>query len=167
MEILVGSGGGVMVVDEAWTFLSSSEGLAALQQIGREGRSLNLLPIFATQRVDDLLRDGVDMEGYMSRVMVMKLTDDREARAALKLCGLEQTPDRIAWLRNAGPRNGRPAMGLHRDLQKRHSAVLVGPVPPAAHQAFTTNPSERRELDKGAALTVLGDSVGGARPEEF
>jgi len=159
MEILVGSGGGVMVVDEAWTFLSSSEGLAALQQIGREGRSLNLLPIFATQRVDDLLRDGVDMEGYMSRVMVMKLTDDREARAALKLCGLEQTEERVRWLRSAGPRDGRPAMGLHRDLRKRHSAVYVGPVPPAAHQAFTTNPAERRDLDRP---TRRFDEVGSA-----
>jgi len=164
MEILVGSGGGVMVVDEAWTFLSSSEGLAALQQIGREGRSLNLLPIFATQRVDDLLRDGVDMEGYMSRVMVMKLTDDREARAALKLCGLEQTEERVRWLRSAGPRDGRPAMGLHRDLRKRHSAVYVGPVPPAAHQAFTTNPAERRELDRPTQRfdevdPVLGDQT--------
>jgi hypothetical protein len=146
MEILVGSGGGVMVVDEAWTFLSSSEGLAALQQIGREGRSLNLLPIFATQRVDDLLKDGIDMEGYMSRIMVMKLTDDREARAALKLCGLDQTEERIRWLRNAGPREGRPAMGLHRDLAKRHAAVYVGPVPPSAHMAFTTNPAERQVL---------------------
>jgi hypothetical protein len=146
MEILVGSGGGVMIVDEAWTFLSSSEGLAALQQIGREGRSLNLLPIFATQRVDDLLREGIDMEGYMSRVMVMKLTDEREAAAALKLCGLEPSQDRIRWLRHAGPKGGRPAMGLHRDLSKRHSALYVGPVPPAAHIAFTTNPQERKEL---------------------
>jgi hypothetical protein len=157
MEILVGSGGGVMVVDEAWTFLSSSEGLAALQQIGREGRSLNLLPIFATQRVDDLLRDGVDMEGYMSRVMVMKLTDAREARAALTLCGLEPTEDRVRWLRAAGPKDGRPAMGLHRDLTKRHAAVYIGPVPPAAHVAYTTNPTERRELGMDLGTGTFGD----------
>jgi hypothetical protein len=103
--------------------------------------------VFATQRVDDLLREGVDMEGYMSRVMVMKLTDEREARAALQLCGLQANEQRIRWLRNAGPRPGRPAMGLHRDLFRRHAAVYIGPVPPAAHQAFTTNPAERRLLD--------------------
>ena len=162
MEILVGSGGGVMVVDEAWTFLSSSEGLAALQQIGREGRSLNLLPVFATQRVDDLLKDGIDMEGYMSRVLVMKLTDEREARAALKLCGLAQTDERVRWLRNAGPKDGRPAMGLHRDLTKRHSAVYIGPVPPAAHVAFTTNPAERKEiarLEDEAGSIGFGDDL--------
>ena len=157
MEILVASGGGVLIVDEAWTFLSSSEGLAALQQLGREGRSLGLLPIFATQRVADLIKDGVDMEGYISRVMVMKLTDEREADAALQLCGLETTQERIAFLRNAGAvratadNPGRPAMGVHRDLQDRHAAVWIGPVPPSAHEAFTTNPEERRERDERRA----------------
>jgi len=157
MEILVASGGGVLVVDEAWTFLSSAEGLAALQQLGREGRSLGLLPIFATQRVADLIKDGVDMEGYISRVMVMKLSDEREADAALKLCGLETTPERIAFLRSAGAvratadNPGRPAMGIHRDLQDRHAAVWIGPVPPSAHEAFTTNPEERRERDERKA----------------
>jgi hypothetical protein len=169
MEILVTSGGGVMVVDEAWTFLSSNEGLGALQQLGREGRSLNLLPIFATQRIDDLIKEGVDMESYISRVMVMKLTDEREALAAMKLCRLEATPDRIAFLRNAGPIRasedspGRPAVGLHRDLRDRHAAVFIGPVPPSAHEAFTTNPEERRARDeKRARERGIGDVDGPA-----
>lgn len=149
LEMLASAKGGVLIVDEAWTFLSQSEGLAALQQIGREGRSLNILPIFATQRVADLIKEGVDMEGYLSRVFVMKLTEEREARAALQLCGLEATPERIAWLRQAGPRRGengqpsRPALALHRDLKNRHSALMIGPVPPAAAEAFSTNPAER------------------------
>jgi len=154
MEILVRSGGGVLVVDEAWTFLSHDEGLAALQQLGREGRSLNLLPIFATQRIADLLREGVDMESYISRVMVMKLTDEREARAAFKICGLEATPARINFLRGAQAQPAtedspmRPAMGIHRDLRDRHAAVYVGPLPQSAHEAFTTNPEERRQRDE-------------------
>ena len=157
MEILVGSGGGMLMVDEAWTYLSSSEGLASLQQIGREGRSLNLLPVFATQRVDDLVREGVDMESYLSRVMVMKLNDPREATAAFTLCGLEPTDARINWLRSAGPRPeqdgqpGRPSMGVLRDLNGRHAPVYVGPVPPRAHQAFTTNPAERAIIENANA----------------
>jgi hypothetical protein len=151
MEILVNSSGGVLIVDEAWTFLSHSEGLAALQQIGREGRSLNLLPIFATQRIADLVNEGIDMESYISRVMVMKLTEEREAIAALKLCGLEPTQARINYLKTANAQRpsdgnpGRPAVGLHRDLYGRHAAVWIGPVPPAVHEAFTTNPEERAE----------------------
>ena len=149
MEMLAASQGGTIIVDEAWTFLSSSEGLATVQRLGRLGRSQNILPIFATQRVDDLLREGVDMEGYLSRVFVMKLNDEREARAALRLCGLAPTTERIAWLRQAGPRKaenglpGRPAFAIHKDLNGRHAAVLIGPTPPAAAEAFSTNPEER------------------------
>lgn len=163
MEILVASSGGVLVVDEAWTFLSHSEGLAALQQIGREGRSLNLLPIFATQRIADLVSEGIDMESYISRVMVMKLTDEREAIAALKLCGLEPTPARISFLRTASAIRasegvaGRPAVGLHRDQYGRHAAVFVGPVPPSVHEAFTTNPEERKTRNTRAEAQRLAD----------
>jgi hypothetical protein len=147
MEILAGSGGGVLVVDEAWTFLSHSEGLAAMQQLGREGRSQNLLLIFATQRIADLTKEGIDMEAYLSRVIVMKLTDPVEATAALTLCGLEATNERIAFLRTANAQRGvnaRPAVGLHRDLRGRHAAVFIGPVPASVHEAFTTNPEERK-----------------------
>ena len=149
MEILSKSGGGVFILDEAWTFLNSPDGLAAVQQLGREGRSLNLLPIFITQRVADLIKDGIDMESYLSRVLVLKLTDENEARAALKLCRLEATDSRISWLRNIGPRKGETmrenvaARGLLRDLNDRHSALMLGPIPPDAHEAFTTNPEER------------------------
>ena len=174
MEILVGSGGGVMIVDEAWTFLSSSEGLASLQQIGREGRSLNLLPIFATQRVNDLIKDGVDMESYMSRVMVMKLSDPKEAAAAFRLCGLEPTEPRTRWLAGANPRPpsdgrpARPAMGILRDLSGRHAPVFVGPVPPVAHTAFTTNPKERQDLEasrSAAAHQPVFEPLGGVGPQ--
>lgn len=154
LEILAASKGGVLVVDEAWMFLQSSEGLAALQSLGRMGRSQNILPIFATQRVDDLLKEGVDMEGYLSRVFVLQLADEREARAALRLCRLEPTQGRINWLRTAGPRRregdrpGRAAMGLHRDLQGRHSAVLFGPVPEDVRLAISTNPEDRQARDR-------------------
>jgi hypothetical protein len=157
LEILMFSEGGVLIVDEAWTFLSHSEGLAALQLIGREGRSRNILPIFATQQVADLVREGIDMESYISRVMVMELRKVEEAEAALTLCGLEPTPERVRWLRQAGPQPGnserafRPAMGIHRDLQDRHAAMYVGPVPPGVVEDFTTNPEERRRRDTSRA----------------
>lgn len=171
MEILANASGGVIVVDEAWMYLQSSEGLAAVQSFGRLGRSKNILPIFATQRIDDLLKAGVDMEGYLSRVLVLKLSEEREAAAALKLCGLEATPGRIDWLRKAGARYDddgnllRGAMGLHRDLQNRHSAVLIGPVPETARLAFSTNPEDRRrrasmKAVQNAAELAAGLAVG-------
>ena len=157
LELLGNNDGGVMIVDEAWMFLQSSAGLAALQSIGRLGRSKNILPIFATQRVDDVLKEGVDMQSYLSRVLCMKLTDPREAKAALKLCGVEATEARIDWLRNAGSvydSEGnllRGAMGLHKDLDDRHAAVMIGPFPEYARQAFSTNPEERRARKEAQA----------------
>lgn len=167
LEILARSGGGVMMLDEAWTFLSSSEGLAALQTLGREGRSQNILPVFATQRVADLLDN--DLEGYLSRVFVMKLMEDREAEAALKLCGLAPTAERVNWLKTCGPkppegdRPFQPAVAIHRDLDNRHAAVLVAPVPPEAQEAWSTNPEDRRlrverKVAQAAAAETLSES---------
>ena len=153
LEMLSLSNGGVFILDEAWTFLSSSDGLSVMEQLGREGRSLNILPIFITQRVLDLVKDGVNMDSYLSRVLVLKLTDEREAAAALQMCGLEVTTARLQWLRSAGPVTGedgipsRPSRGLHRDLNDRHAAVIIGPVPEEAHMAFTTNPLEINRRD--------------------
>ena len=150
MEILARTGGGVLIVDEAWTFLSHREGLAALQQLGREGRSLNVFPIFCTQKIADIL--SADMESYLSRIFVMALQEEKEAAAALSLCGLKATPARLNWLRQAGPRAksgeqpAQVAQALHKDLQNKHSAVWLGPTPEYAREAFTTNPAERESI---------------------
>ena len=160
LEMLSLAGGGVLIVDEAWTFLSSTEGLAALTQLGREGRSLRLLPIFATQRVADVLNK--DMESYISRVFCLKLKDPKDAAAALDLCGLEPTPSRIAWLANCGPTApagldpGKPAMSLHRDIKDRHSAVMIWPIPENIKLAISTNPADRARRDNIADPSLNG-----------
>lgn len=165
LEMLALAGGGILIVDEAWTFLSSTEGLAALTQLGREGRSLQILPIFATQRVADII--GRDMESYISRVFCLKLTDPKDAAAALELCGLEPTPSRIQWLGNCGPVSptafdpGKPAMSLHRDLKDRHSAVLIWPVPDRVKRAISTNPADRASRAASANSLSANPSANG------
>jgi hypothetical protein len=165
LEILMLSHGGVLVVDEAWTFLGYSEGLAALTQLGREGRSLNILPIFATQRVADVV--SRDMESYLSRVFCLRLSDERDAKVALELCGLEPSLSRINWLKNCGPRAAttespaRPAMALHRDLRDRHSAVMIWPVPEEMRRAISTNPLDREKREEDAD----GPGTGGVEGE--
>lgn len=158
MEILGSMHGGVLILDEAWTFLAHQTGREALQQLGREGRSLNILPIFCTQRVADLLQ--YDMEGYLSRVLVMKLQEEREANAALELCGIEPTAARRQMLGKAAPQQGEDgktqwAMAVHRDLQGRHASVLIGPFPDYVYDAFTTNPVERRLIQEQLAARAV------------
>lgn len=150
LELLASGDGGMLVIDEAWTFLQSAEGRSALNSLGRLGRSQNILPIFASQRIADLLNDGVDMESYISRVLALKMVDPVEQAAALRLVGLEATEDRLRWLADAGPKRGedgtpgRPAFGLLRDLDNRHSALMVGPIPEDLRLALSTNPQDRK-----------------------
>lgn len=159
IETLRRAKGGAFFLDEAWTLLESQEGLAMLQELGREGRSRGIAAVFATQRVNDLIRDGVNMESHLSRVFVMKLNEAAEQRAAMLLCGLKATPDRLEFNRHSNPqppkgdRPGRAAWCIHRDLQGRHSAVMVGPFPSAAHTAYLTNPDEDAALGRSDAPT--------------
>ncbi|WP_395105146.1 ATP-binding protein [Actinomadura sp. SCN-SB] len=169
LEILISNRSGVLVVDEAWTFLSQAEGLASLQRISREGRSLNILPVFLTQRIADVVTK--DLESYLSRVLVLKLNERKEAEAALSLCGLQPTPERIADLREFGPlppENGEPgrwARGIFRDLAGRHAQVVLGPTPPEAAAAYSTHPEDRRKREERRAAAARAEH-GAAAPSE-
>ena len=147
-------GGGVLILDEAHVFLSSADGRAMLQRLGREGRSQRILPILATQRIADVVGDGMDMESYLGRVIAMKMTDPREIETSLRLCGLEPTKDMSDWLMSAGPqRQGahqRPAMALYRDMDRRCGGILVGPVPDEIALAFSTNVLDREQASLAA-----------------
>lgn len=181
LEILIANRSGVLLVDEAWTFLSQAEGLASLQRISRQGRSLNILPVFLTQRIADVVTK--DLESYLSRVMVLKLNEEKEAKAALSLCGLKPTPQRLAELREFGPlpatedRPARWARGIFRDLANRHAQVVLGPTPSEAADAYSTNPAdrarreerkrEREAAEREAAVHVAsGPSAASEAPEE-
>ncbi|MGI8330895.1 ATP-binding protein [Actinomadura scrupuli] len=152
LEILIANRSGLLLVDEAWTFLSQAEGLASLQRISREGRSLNVLPVFLTQRIADVVTK--DLESYLSRVLVLKLNEKKEAETALRLCGLQATPSRLAELREFGPlppERGKPARwarGIFRDLNGRHAQVVLGPTPPDAAAAYSTNPQDRQKREQ-------------------
>lgn len=166
LEILASGGGGILVVDEAWTFLGHPQGLNALQQLGRMGRSQGLLPIFATQRLADLR--SAELESYFSRFFALRLTDQREATAALNMLGLTASEGRLGWLAQAGSKRpddgegpGRPAMALHRDLEGQVSAVLLGPTPRDAAAAFSTNLADRRRQTQDSQPDALPDGAAG------
>lgn len=155
LEVSAGGGGGVVIIDEAWTLLAQPEGRAALEAVGREGRSLNVLPILATQRIADVIER--ELEGLLSRVVTLSLREPKEAAAALRLCGLEPTEARIAWLASCGPRREgdtiRPAQAIHRDLTGSRGVIVVGPVPDRAKAAFETNPDLRGRRDSESATS--------------
>ena len=67
---------------------------------------------------------------------------------------LEPTEDRLAFLRNAGPRRGgngmpsRSALGIFRDLYDRHAVISIGPVPEHVRLAMSTNRDDRQLRDQ-------------------
>ena len=146
--ILSLSDGGVMATDEAHTVLGHADTVQLNNKMMREGRSLNVGLIYASQLPSDVLSKG--METYISRVFAMALEDDAEAAAAIRLVGFDVTEDRIQMLRDAGPRRetadhpARAAVSLHRDLHGRRSAVLHDPIPERVFRAFSTNVDDRR-----------------------
>lgn len=152
LEQMFESGGGVLILDEAHVFLGSQEGRAIIQRLGREGRSQQILPILATQRISDVIAEGVDMGSYLGRVLVMKMTDDIEAKAALEVCKLLSTPERMAMLRQFGPIRGeRGSYAFYRDLKDRCSLIGIGPIPDDIAELFSTNPLDRKARAEKAA----------------
>lgn len=155
--------GGVMATDEAHTVLGHADTVQLNNKMMREGRSLNVGLVYASQLPSDVLSKG--METYISRVFAMALEDDVEAAAAIRLVGFEVTDDRIRMLRDAGPRRpsadspGRAAVSLHRDLAGRRSAVLHDPIPERLFRAFSTNVDDRRARRDRSATTPATEEV--------
>ena len=96
------------------------------------------------------------MGSYMGRVMVMKMTDDVEAQAALEVCKLLPTPERMAMLRQFGPIRGeRGSYAFYRDLLDRCSLVGIGPIPQDIAELFSTNPLDRKAREAKAKEAAL------------
>lgn len=135
LEILLGSDGrGFFATDEAWALLSWQEGLDFITRLGKEGRSQGITLALATHLIAEVA--GRDLVGYLGRIFTGMLKDKVQAAAALSLCGVEATDERMEWLRTEcgpeapNPKKGTPAHPstfLHRDLDGRHAPVMVAP----------------------------------------
>ncbi|MEJ7648604.1 MAG: ATP-binding protein [Nakamurella sp.] len=165
---------GVLHLDEAWTVLSA--GKSEMDQIGRTARSLRVLPILYTQRCTDAL--NADLTGYISRVLILPMTDHDEARAACILGGLEPTAERIAALSAKATigespnwrsmralrdpvtgKNLRGAIGFYCDLNGQAIPVEVK-IPPSFLALASTNADDmmRRSMlmEKQQEASILG-----------
>ena len=147
---------GVMHLDEAWVVLGA--GVAEMDAIGRTARSLRVLPILYTQKCTDPLRAG--LAGYISRILILPIEDEHEARAACGLARLEPTADRIRRI-TAKARTGnapnwdsmralrdpatgetlRGAVAIYCDLAGRAVPTEIT-IPPAFLALASTNPGD-------------------------
>lgn len=118
---------GVVLFDEGWIFLGS--GRAEMEAMGRLARSQQVFPIIFTQRTQDALK--AELEGYISRGVILPIEDQKEAAAALKLFNLEATPERMTRITgkatrgDAGADRGAPNWNSFRALRDPRTKKVV------------------------------------------
>lgn len=122
----------VVLFDEAWFLLSTSQGLGLVNRLIRLARAFNATVLLATQQLADL----GDLSDLVGTYFIFGQESDTEARRALQLLGLEpDDPARVAQLKEQ--RRGRCLM---RDLDGRVGEVQFDMADPQLLAAFNTTP---------------------------
>jgi hypothetical protein len=126
-----------IVLDEAWFLLSTAQGRALINRLVRLGRAFNTTILIVTQRLEDL---GEDLADLIGTFFLFGQESDREARAALRLIGLDADDDGLV----ARVRSMRRGRCLMRDLAGRVGEVQFDPVFAELIDAFDTTPTAAR-----------------------
>jgi hypothetical protein len=124
----------VVLLDEAWFLLASTQGRALLNRLVRLGRAYNATVLLATQRLEDL----GDLSDLVGTYFVFGQESDRESRRALGLLGLDPDDPALA----ARLKEFRRGRCLMRDLDGRVGEVQIDPAVPGLLEALDTTPRE-------------------------
>lgn len=126
----------IVLLDEAWFLLASTQGRLLLNRLVRLGRAMNATILIATQRLDDL----GDLSELIGTYLIFGLASLAEAERALALLGLDPG-DALLRSRLTEYRRGRCLM---RDLDGRIGELQVDPVFPELLTALETTPGKRQ-----------------------
>lgn len=127
----------VLLFDEVWTFLGDAAGLALLSRISRIARSLNTLPLLATQVGDEIGQ----LAALVGCVFAFGVETEDEAARLLKVVGLDAA-DGARRRQIMGFRRGRCFL---RDYEGRIAPVQVDPADPRILTQLDTTPPSRAE----------------------
>lgn len=122
----------VVLLDEAWFLLASTQGRSLISRLVLLGRAFNATVLLATQ----LLAHVGDLSDLIGTYLVFGQESDAEAQRALSQIGLDPD-DRGLVARLRGYRHGRCLM---RDLDGRVGELQVDLVFDELHAAFNTTP---------------------------
>jgi hypothetical protein len=146
----------IVLLDEAWFLLASTQGRLLLNRLVRLGRSMNATVLLATQRLADL----GDLSELIGVWLIFGQTSDAEAERALAMVGLDPT-DRELRGRLVENRRGRC---LERDLDGRVGELQVD-LPDSLLEALDTTPNAKApevQLDLPDSLPEAGAPNGKA-----
>lgn len=123
-----------LVVDEAWAMLGVPAGARLLQEIERMGRSMNTVPIYATQNAKDFADE--EIRNNLGLLFAFRAEDLREIRDVLQLVGLD--PDDQGLQEQV--RGLTSGWCFHRDIEGRAGIMRVEVVPHGNLRIFSTTP---------------------------
>lgn len=135
IKSLVDAGKGIFVLDEAWVFMGTQVGRSFIDRIARMSRTWNVLPIFCTQQIGDIM-DSLNFESLLSRVLCMEHHATHDGIVALQLAGLhpeDENDHRVQFLTDCRAKKMedgevRAAMGIYKDLKNRHDYIAIAPL---------------------------------------
>lgn len=107
----------VVLLDEAWFLLSSTQGRSLINRLVRLGRAFNATVLLATQRLEDL----GDLSDLVGTYLIFGQESDAEAARALELIGLDPSDRGLV----ARVRSYRQGLCLMRDLDGRVGELQV------------------------------------------
>lgn len=141
--LLERAGGGILIADEAYTFLKFPAAATTLDRIALQGRSLNIKPMFFSQKATHF--DGTALSPV--QIILNKIKNPDEAALGLTMAGFDPTEQRIRILAQAGATKTQRPMAYFMDIKNRHGLMRMGPVTAKLHRQFSTNRLDRLERD--------------------
>ncbi|MDB4896514.1 MAG: hypothetical protein JWN15_2776, partial [Firmicutes bacterium] len=131
----------IVLLDEAWALMASSQGRGLVSHLLRTGRAMNNAVYLVTQNVADLLDETV--KNNIGAKFIFRSFDSQEIEKVLQFLNLEPEQENILALRQL-----ETGQALFQDLQGRVGVVTLDAVFPHLARAFDTRPAAPGE--KGA-----------------
>ncbi|PWI56647.1 hypothetical protein BM613_12735 [Sulfoacidibacillus thermotolerans] len=131
----------VMILDEAWKLRKFSQGVDLVDNLLRQSRSLNIVPIMLMQNATDFKEWGESIDGLFAWRFILRMNSQTETAAALQLVGLEQE-DSHEWSRIFS--DFQAGEGLVVDALGRTQRMRVHVKPSVALKWFDTTPKSEK-----------------------
>jgi len=128
----------IVLLDEAWALMASTQGKALVSHLLRTGRAMNNAVYLVSQNVADLLDETI--KNNIGTKFIFRSFDHQEIAKVLEFLNLEPEQENILSLRQLDT-----GQAMFQDLQGRVGVISLDPVFPHLAKAFDTRPGVREK----------------------
>ena len=152
LEMLLGNRrAGTLIADEAHHLLSQEAGNKFLTLLGRYGRSQRIMAVMGTHKASEI----ESLAGFMGRIIALQMLNPSEASAAIRMVGLEPTPENIASMSTFGPKAPTPdspipkgAQAFLRDMDLEVGRISIQNIPEWLRRELSTSSGDREKIGR-------------------